>query len=120
MIISAVLLIACLLTLGRPFAVGAGITEERREVSFRIWNPTLYAVSWSCQLLDGNGQPVPDEYLPAFEAAVKPLMRFGARLQSVSLARPLPEGNYALRVTFRYDAWGRQKESGVELRFNAR
>ncbi len=29
-IISAVLLIACLVALGQPFAVGAEITEERR------------------------------------------------------------------------------------------
>lgn len=119
-IISAVLLIACLVTLGQPFAVGAEITEERREVTFRIWNLTLYPVSWSCQLLDGDGRPVSDEYLPAFEAAVKPLMKFGTKVQSIALARPLPTGNYTLRVIFQYEAWGKQKERGVELRFNTR
>ncbi len=118
-IISAVLLIAYLLTLGWPFAAGVGITEERQEVFFRIWNPTLYPVSWSCQLLDEDGHPVSDEYLPAFEVAVKPLMKFGTKLQSINQARLLPVGNYTLRVTFRYDAWGKQKERRAELQFNA-
>ncbi|MBR5403704.1 MAG: hypothetical protein IK113_05730, partial [Bacteroidales bacterium] len=76
-------------------------------------------VSWSCQLLDEDGHPVSDEYLPAFEVAVKPLMKFGTKLQSINLARLLPVGNYTLRVTFRYDAWGKQKERRAELQFNA-
>ncbi len=106
--------------MGSRLLSGRKSRKNAGKVTFRIWNLTLYPVSWSCQLLDGDGRPVSDEYLPAFEAAVKPLMKFGTKVQSIALARPLPTGNYMLRVIFQYEAWGKQKERGVELRFNTR
>lgn len=114
-----VLLLSCALTLGRPFAAGAGIVKEENIVSFRIWNPTFFPVSWSYLLFDGGGKPVSDEYLPAFEEAVKPVMRFGTITQKVQLTCPLPEGGYMLEAVFRYDAWGSQQERISELQFKS-
>ena len=114
-----VLLVSCTLTLGQPFAAGATIIKEENIVSFRIWNPTFFPVSWTCLLFDGSGKPVSDEYLPAFEEAAKPIMRFGTITQKLRLARPLSEGDYMLQVAFRYDAWGSRQERVSALHFKS-
>ncbi len=114
-----VLLLTCTVTLGRPFAAGAGIIKEEDIVSFRIVNPTFFPVTWSCLLFDGSGKPISDEYLPAFEGAIKPIMRFGTITQKVRLAGPVSEGDYMLQVVFRYDAWESQQERASELQFKS-
>lgn len=114
-----VLLLSCTLIFGRPFASGAVIVKEENTVSFRIWNPTFFPVSWSYLLFDGSGKSVSDEYLPTFEEAVKPIMRFGTITQKVKLACPLPEGDYMLKVVFRYDVRGSQQERVSILQFKS-
>ena len=118
-VIMFALLLSCTLTLGRPYATGAIVIKGENVVSFRIWNPTLFPVSWSYLLFDGSGKPVSDEYQSAFEDAAKPILRFGTITQKLKLACPLPKGDYMLKVLFRYDVWGSQHEKASILQFKS-
>ena len=114
------LLICCLLLFGHPFAAVATYLADKPAVTFKVWNLTGYDVEWHGLLLDGEGQPVSDEYLPALSELTAFVYGTGVSPARFELGRPLLVGTYTLRVTFQFQAWGRLQETISELKFTVR
>ena len=111
------LLLVCVLIFGKPFITDVEGINEEQIVSYRIWNLTAYPVSWTYSLLDENGQAVPSDYFPEFVTTSQAILIFGTGTDVIKLARPLPAGNYTLRIVFRYNACGAKREAVSEQRF---
>ena len=115
-VLAIICLLLCVLTLGKPFATNVKIVDEVPAISFKVWNLTIYRISWECQLYYENGESIPAGYYPAFVTTEKPLISFGINNQCFQLVQPLPAGNYLFKISFQYEAWVPQKQTS-EIHF---